>query len=151
LIVTQWPTRDRSGLAGVFQPTTYVNLLEKPASLDRSQGDIHAGGNPHIQGDPRNMLPVSKRWPTGFASSIRPNAASLPRPPAAFAANGRRPLNKWAAEAARCAASRSPYSTELVYLENWVGRAGSSRWSQARRAASSGYLAQVLEVLKKTR
>jgi len=32
-----------------------VQLLEKPAVLDRAQGDVHPAGNPHVQTDPRNM------------------------------------------------------------------------------------------------
>jgi zinc/manganese transport system substrate-binding protein len=31
-----------------------VRMLEVPATLDRSQGDIHAGGNPHFMVDPIN-------------------------------------------------------------------------------------------------
>src|SRR3954470_22407386 len=64
------------GGRGVFQPTDYVRLLETPASLDRSQGDIHAGGNPHIQGDPRNMLPVGKALADRFAELDPANAAA---------------------------------------------------------------------------
>jgi hypothetical protein len=44
---------DRRRRARSLQPSDYVRLLEAPASLDRSQGDLHAGGNPHIQADPR--------------------------------------------------------------------------------------------------
>jgi zinc/manganese transport system substrate-binding protein len=33
-----------------------VQLKEKPVKLDRSEGDVHAAGNPHLQTDPRNML-----------------------------------------------------------------------------------------------
>ncbi|HWD19051.1 MAG TPA: metal ABC transporter substrate-binding protein [Verrucomicrobiae bacterium] len=31
-----------------------VHLLEVPSALDRSQGDIHAAGNPHFMSDPMN-------------------------------------------------------------------------------------------------
>jgi len=38
----------------------YVNKLEIPVVVDRQLGDIHAAGNPHIQLDPRNYLPVAR-------------------------------------------------------------------------------------------
>src|ERR1019366_762393 len=43
------------GQPGYFEAALQVVLLEVPASVDRSQGDVHPGGNPHIQLDPRNI------------------------------------------------------------------------------------------------
>lgn len=48
------------GKAGFFMATDYVEMLDKPVRLDRSQGDIHAGGNPHIQTSPHNITLVAK-------------------------------------------------------------------------------------------
>ena len=33
----------------------HVEVLERPEALDRSLGDIHPGGNPHVHLDPRNI------------------------------------------------------------------------------------------------
>src|SRR5574341_1794139 len=51
--------RIQPGKPGYFEATQFVPLLDKPARLDRSEGDIHAAGNPHIQGNPRNIAPVA--------------------------------------------------------------------------------------------
>lgn len=48
------------GRPGYFMATDYVELLEKPESVDRSQGDVHAGGNPHIHTSARNIALVAK-------------------------------------------------------------------------------------------
>ena len=40
-------------------PPTIVRKLDVPGQLDRSQGDVHAAGNPHIQTDPRNIAQVA--------------------------------------------------------------------------------------------
>ena len=48
------------GKPGYFMATDYVELLEKPSSVDRSQGDVHSGGNPHIQTSPHNIALVAK-------------------------------------------------------------------------------------------
>src|SRR5690348_8407260 len=52
---------------GQFDATKFVPLLEQPVSFDRALGDIHAAGNPHIQTDPRNMLPVARALAARFA------------------------------------------------------------------------------------
>jgi len=48
------------GLIGYLDVGTIVeNILERPVGhLDRSMGDIHAGGNPHYSHDPSRMLKV---------------------------------------------------------------------------------------------
>lgn len=48
------------GKPGHFMATDYVELLEKPVTIDRSQGDVHSGGNPHIQTSPHNIALVAK-------------------------------------------------------------------------------------------
>ena len=139
------------GGPGVFQPTDYVNLAEKPSTLDRSQGDIHAGGNPHIQGDPRNMLPVGKALAERFAQLDPANAAGYRARYAAFAGKWQAALNRWQAQAAPLRGQ--PIAVQhrsWVYLENWLGlRRVVALEPKPGVPPSSGYLAQVLEVLKK--
>ncbi len=48
------------GEPGYFEAASAVALLERPARLDRGQGDVHPQGNPHIQTDPHNILLVAK-------------------------------------------------------------------------------------------
>lgn len=43
-------------------------LLEVPATLDRSQGDIHAMGNPHFMTDPVNARRVAERIAAAFSA-----------------------------------------------------------------------------------
>ncbi|WP_293904472.1 zinc ABC transporter substrate-binding protein [Phenylobacterium sp.] len=139
------------GQRGVFQPTDYVKLLETPASLDRSQGDIHAGGNPHIQSDPRNMLPVGKALADRFAELDPANAATYRARYAAFATNWTAALKKWQTEAAPLrGVSIAVQHRSWVYLENWLGlHRVVALEPKPGVPPSSGYLAQVLEVLKK--
>ena len=48
------------GAVGNLMAYQYVPLLEIPTVVDRSLGDIHPDGNPHIHLDPRNLLLVGK-------------------------------------------------------------------------------------------
>jgi zinc/manganese transport system substrate-binding protein len=50
----------QNNAAGFFETSSYVTLLEKPTDLSRSQGDVHAAGNPHFQLDPRLLLKVAR-------------------------------------------------------------------------------------------
>ena len=152
MIVTQSANkRIAPGGEGVFQPTDYVNLAEKPSSLDRSQGDIHAGGNPHIQSDPRNMLPIGKALSERFAQLDPANAATYRARYAAFATKWQAAINRWTAQAAPLRGQ--PIAVQhrsWVYLEGWLGlRRVVALEPKPGVPPSSGYLAQVLEVLKK--
>ena len=48
------------GTSGYFEAADHVVMLEKPASLDRAEGDVHARGNPHIHLDPRSIARVAR-------------------------------------------------------------------------------------------
>ncbi|MGH7418329.1 MAG: metal ABC transporter substrate-binding protein [Candidatus Rokuibacteriota bacterium] len=43
-----------------------IQLLEVPASLSRSQGDIHVYGNPHIHTDPINAIQIARNILAGL-------------------------------------------------------------------------------------
>lgn len=139
------------GARGVFQATGYVKLMETPASLDRSQGDIHAGGNPHIQSDPRNMLPVGKALADRFAELDPANAQTYHARYASFATNWQAALKRWQAEAAPLrGVPIAVQHRSWVYLETWLGlHRVIALEPKPGVPPSSGYLAQVLEVLKK--
>lgn len=52
--------RIQPGGTGYFEATSGLTLVEKPATFDRSLGDIHPQGNPHVQLDPHNIALVAK-------------------------------------------------------------------------------------------
>jgi len=50
----------QTGAGGYFMASDYVALLDIPSSLDRSQGDVHAAGNPHVHTSPVTILNIAK-------------------------------------------------------------------------------------------
>lgn len=44
----------QAGTPGNFNASSVMALKDIPASVDRSQGDVHPGGNPHFMLDPKN-------------------------------------------------------------------------------------------------
>ena len=44
---------------GYFEAAMQVDRMDIPQKLDRSQGDVHSQGNPHVHLDPRRMLVIA--------------------------------------------------------------------------------------------
>ncbi len=49
------------GSPNSFEGAMQVDRLDVPEKLDRSMGDIHAQGNPHVQLDPLRMLKIAEQ------------------------------------------------------------------------------------------
>jgi zinc/manganese transport system substrate-binding protein len=63
------------GGPGYVTAYTGIKLLEVPTSLSRSEGDIHADGNPHIHTDPINGIIIARNILTGLRRVSPENAA----------------------------------------------------------------------------
>src|SRR5688500_10081807 len=51
--------RIQTGRPVYFEATQGLSLIDVPQRLDRSLGDIHAAGNPHVHLDPHNITRVA--------------------------------------------------------------------------------------------
>lgn len=58
LLVNARNAKIRPGAPGHFVAADHIAPLEVPARLDRAHGDIHPGGNPHFNFDPRRMAQI---------------------------------------------------------------------------------------------
>ncbi len=54
------------GAPGYVAAWTGIELLDKPRTLSRSEGDVHVYGNPHIHTDPLNMVIVARNVLAGL-------------------------------------------------------------------------------------
>jgi zinc/manganese transport system substrate-binding protein len=134
---------------GAFEATTFVSLLEQPIAYDRALGDIHAAGNPHIQTDPRMMLPVAKALAARFAQLDPGNAALYQSRLADFNKRWSAAIVKWTAQAAPL--KGTPIIVQhhaWIYMERWLGLVEVAPLEPKPGVPpSSGYLAQVLQKL----
>src|SRR5205085_5565608 len=64
------------GRPGHFEAATQVRLIEVPARIDRSLGDVHPLGNPHLHLDPRNIVRIASALTERFTELDLANAAS---------------------------------------------------------------------------
>jgi ABC-type Zn uptake system ZnuABC Zn-binding protein ZnuA len=58
--------RVREGGMGYVPGFRGIRVMEIPTSLSRSQGDIHADGNPHISSDPINAIIIARNILAGL-------------------------------------------------------------------------------------
>lgn len=67
--------RVRDGNKGYVAAQYGLKLLEKPVSLDRSQGDVHVYGNPHFHTNPLNMRHIAQNITIGLIKNDPSNEA----------------------------------------------------------------------------
>lgn len=115
-------SRIQSGQAGYFEAARLVAMLEIPTRLDRADGDVHAGGNPHIQTDPRNILKIGEALTQRMKQIDPSGATSYDSRWRAFSERWRASLARW--EKAGAALKGIPVITQhraWAYLFDWLG------------------------------
>jgi zinc/manganese transport system substrate-binding protein len=110
------------GSPGHFEAAKYVSMLEVPTRLDRAEGDVHAAGNPHIQTDARNFLPVAEALSKRLVQIDPANTAYYQQQLAAFDQQWHSAIAKWEKQAAPL--KGIPVIVQhrgFPYLNNWLG------------------------------
>lgn len=110
------------GRPGYFEAARFVPLLEKPARLDRADGDVHAAGNPHLHTDPRNILRVAESLAARMIEVDPGNAAAHRARGQAFAVRWQAAIARWEARAASL--RNLPVAVQhksFSYLLAWLG------------------------------
>ena len=89
------------GAPGYFEATSARETARCPdARVDRSMGDIHPLGNPHVQLDPHNVAAVAKALSARLAAIDPANAAYYQARGADFQARWQQAITRWDAQAA---------------------------------------------------
>ena len=110
------------GQPGHFAAADHVRKLDVPTSVDRSQGDVHPGGNPHIQLDPRNIAAVATALGQRLAQVDPAHAADYQKRSADFQQRWSAAMARWNAQAAPLkGVAIAAHHKAYVYLENWLG------------------------------
>jgi zinc/manganese transport system substrate-binding protein len=112
----------QAGQPGNFAAADFVRKLDVPTQLDRSQGDVHAAGNPHIQTDPRNIAQVAVALGARLQQLDPAHAADYAKSQADFSRRWQQALARWSAQAAPL--KGLPVVSQhkaYVYLYDWLG------------------------------
>ena len=140
------------GSPGYFEAAPLVHLLEVPSAVDRSMGDIHPLGNPHVTLDPRNIAIIARALAARLALVDSANAAY-------YAARGEDFQTRWQQASERWQARAAPLKgvgvvvihRDQAYLCNWLGmKEIASIEPKPGVPPSAGYLAQLVTKLAAT-
>ena len=141
------------GATGYFEAASAVRLIDVPTSVDRSMGDIHPLGNPHLQLDPRNVAAVAKALTGRLAALDAANAAYFQARGADFQARWQAAMARW--DAAAASLKGVPVvviHTDQAYLARWLGLDQLAAIEPKPGVPpSAGYLAQLVTKLSANR
>jgi zinc/manganese transport system substrate-binding protein len=138
------------GSSGNFEAAQYVAMLEVPTRLDRADGDVHAAGNPHIQTDARNFLPVAEALSKRMIQLDPANTAYYQQQFTAFNQQWRVAIAKWEKQATPLKGiSIIVQHRGFPYLNNWLGlKQVAELEPKPGMEPSAAYLGQVLNDLQ---
>jgi zinc/manganese transport system substrate-binding protein len=114
--------RIQPGTPGYMETSQLVARLEIPKVLDRSMGDIHPAGNPHVHLDPHNIAKIAQALGDRLAQLDPAHAGAYRARTAAFLARWGAAIRRWESEAAPLKGlSMVVYHRNLSYLSAWLG------------------------------
>ena len=110
------------GKPGLLLAAEFVPMLEVPASVDRSEGDIHPYGNPHIQLDPGNIARVAAVLSQRLVEIDPEGGADYQARMQDFSGRWDRAVAGWEARAQALSGMEIVvHHRSWVYLVNWLG------------------------------
>ncbi len=139
------------GRPGYFEASHYVTMLEKPAVLSRSEGDVHPEGNPHIQLDARNFLPIAQALSQRLQALDPSNADHYRARLKEFSAKWQAALTRWEKLAAPLRGQPIiVHHKAFAYLNNWLRLNEVAELEpKPGMEPSVSHMAQVLETLQR--
>ena len=141
----------RAGQPGYFEAASAVTLLEKPARVDRSLGDVHPAGNPHLHLDPRNIALVAAALGERMSALDASNAAHYAERTRSFLQRWREATARWERQAQPLnGAAVIVHHKNLSYLLAWLGmREAGALEPKPGVPPSAAHLNQLLDGLKR--
>ena len=109
------------GSRGYFMAADHVRRIEIPANVDRSQGDVHPQGNPHIHLHPRNIERVAEALADRLAQLDAVNADNYRANVADFLERWSDARDRWEDRASSLAGMRLvSHHRSFSYLADWL-------------------------------
>jgi zinc/manganese transport system substrate-binding protein len=145
-------TKIQPGAPGYFEISSVLKLLDIPSAVDRSMGDVHPFGNPHVQLDPRNIATAARALSLRLAQVDPSNAAYYQQRGADFQARWAQALTRWTAQAATLkGVPVVVIHKDQTYLIRWTGMSElASIEPKPGVPPSAGYLAELVQKLGAT-
>ena len=144
--------RVQPGSRGYIEASQVVTRLEIPKVVDRSLGDIHPQGNPHVHLDPRNIAKVAEVLSARLAEIDARNAEAYRSRAADFAKRWQQAMDKWREQAGPLKGLQVVvYHKDFSYFINWAGmREAASLEPKPGIPPTPTHLAELVEQMKRT-
>jgi zinc/manganese transport system substrate-binding protein len=110
------------GKSGYFEAAMMVERLDIPASSDRSLGDVHASGNPHVHLDPERIHIIAKALFNRLSIIDPQGAAYYQQRFIDFSQRWQSAIQQWQQQAGELNGKRIVvHHRDWVYLFDWLG------------------------------
>ena len=110
------------GAPGYFAAAEQVQRLEIPARIDRSEGDVHPSGNPHVQTGPRNIRIIAVALAGRLAQIDPVHGAAYTQRRDDFLKRWDQAMARWQAQAAPLKGAKAVvHHKSWPYLFAWAG------------------------------
>jgi zinc/manganese transport system substrate-binding protein len=137
------------GSPGYFEAAAQLRLLEVPSSVDRSMGDVHPQGNPHVQLDPHNIAAIAQALTARLSTLDPAGVAYYQARGADFQARWQQAMTRWEARGAPLkGVTVVVIHKDQVYLCHWLGlKEVAAIEPKPGVPPSAGYLAELVTKL----
>ncbi len=109
------------GDPGYFLAADFVRKIEIPKLVDRSQGDIHPQGNPHVHLDPRNIRRIANALAERLSEIDRAGSSAFDSRLNDFQDRWSAAILRWEEESASLAGQRLvSHHRSFSYLARWL-------------------------------
>lgn len=139
------------GRQGYFEAAAMVERLDIPEVLDRSQGDVHASGNPHVHLDPRRIHTIAKALTTRLIELDSDGEAFYKSRLQDFEQRWQSAMQVWKSRAGSLKGHRAiVHHRDWVYLFDWLGiEIAGALEPKPGLPASAGHLVSLKQMLDK--
>lgn len=111
----------KSGSPGYFLAANHVRKLEIPRQIDRSQGDIHPQGNPHIHLNPHNISRIAEKLAELLAMLDPANSGDFEGRLMGFQDRWERAIEDWELRGEELTGLRlAAHHRSFSYLADWL-------------------------------
>jgi zinc/manganese transport system substrate-binding protein len=151
LVLQSGNSEIQPGSPGYVEAARLVKRLEVPQRVDRSMGDIHPYGNPHVHLDPRRLLAIAIKLSKRMQTLDPEQAETYRKRLYGFRARWSKAIAHWEERAAPLRGARVVvHHRTWVYLFDWLGikKAGELE-PKPGIPPTVAHLAQVLDELQK--
>jgi zinc/manganese transport system substrate-binding protein len=152
LLLTQsGNARVQPGSSGYLEASQHVAKLEIPQVVDRSLGDIHPSGNPHVHLDPRNIARVAEVLGQRMAQLDPGNASAYKERASSFQQRWQSATQRWERDAAKLkGVAVVGYHKDFSYFIHWAGmRQVGSLEPKPGIPPTPTHLAELIEQMKR--